>query len=117
MQSLNFPSNVSSLYEYYKLRVFDLKPGGGFKCLLKSDVVKDLEKWRLHVEGTSDCTQARGEVISSFPSGVHYGASGSEASRPTGSVEVKSGSHILGLFYITAACNDADGAAAESSIG
>lgn len=105
----------------YKLRVFDLKPGGGFKCLLKCDVVKELARWKLRVDGSFHCTHAGREGISSAPSGVHRGTS-READRAVGCIEVESGTHILGLFYMPAAAattttNIAEAAAQESSIG
>ena len=92
-----------------------MKPGGGYKCLLKSEVIKDLEQHkRDHSSNGGNGGVDGSRTISSRSTGSPPIASQGEEERPG----VECGSRVLGMFYITAdySPTTAPEAAATSSI-
>ena len=98
-----------------KLRIFDTKPGSGFNCLLKCDVVKELERWKLKKERET-CkelhTRVKNLVSSKAPRSSRE--ANNETCRQDGCIEVERGSHILRLFYFTTAATTASTATADT---
>jgi len=75
--------------------VFDLTPGGGYKCVLKTDTVKDLEVLKVRDSG-EDCGEEGGKII--FSSGSAAASCSVEVGGALG--EVGSSSRAVGISYI-----------------